>query len=78
MGSQPHKSWQHFKLGLVLFAGGAGLILYGAQATPLLQLPGLILMLPGIFFAAKGYLGIFANRFAQTLKASERFRDQGK
>jgi hypothetical protein len=68
LGSNPQKSWSSFKLGLVIFTLGAICILLGAQFTYLFQLPGFILLPIGIFFAAKGYIGIFANRFAKTIE----------
>jgi hypothetical protein len=68
LGSNPRKSWSTFKLGLVIFTLGAISILLGAQFTYLFQIPGFILLPVGIFFSAKGYVGIFANRFAKTFE----------
>ncbi|TDF36393.1 hypothetical protein EYS14_16830 [Alteromonadaceae bacterium M269] len=68
LGSDPKKSWTTFKLGLLIFVIGAALILLGTQYSPLLQLPGLIALAVGLIIAAKGYLGIFSNRFAKTLE----------
>lgn len=77
MGSQPDKSWRQFIVGLVIFASGVGLILLGTQNQKhLLQLPGIALLGCGAFFAGKGYLGIFANRFSQVLNQATPFDSQ--
>lgn len=77
MGSQLEKSWQQFILGLTIFAAGVGLILLGTQSQKhLLQLPGIALLGCGAFFAGKGYLGIFANRFSQVLNQAASFDSQ--
>lgn len=67
LGQDPAASWGKFKIGLILFVLAAGLILAGSQYWVLLQIPGLMLLPVAVFYAASGYLGIFANRFAQTL-----------
>ena len=67
MGNNPQKSWTDFKLGLAFFISGVVGIFAGLQLWIWLQIPGVFLLAVGIFFAAKGYLGIFANRFSQTL-----------
>lgn len=67
LGSNPAKSWADFKIGLIVFCIGVALILLGASYWVLLQIPGLLILATGFIFAAKGYLGIFANRFSQTL-----------
>lgn len=67
LGSEPQKSWGQFRLGLVVFAAGAAFILFGPALHVWLQIPGLILVAVGFIWAGKGYLGIFANRFAQSL-----------
>lgn len=67
MGSDPAKSWADFKIGLVIFCLGVVCILLGAKYWVLLQVPGLLILAGGFLFAAKGYLGIFANRFSQTI-----------
>lgn len=67
LGSQPQRSWSRFKLGLLLFVPAASLILAGSQYWIWLQIPGLLLLPVALFYAAYGYIGIFANRFAQTL-----------
>lgn len=67
LGSNPQKSWADFKIGLVVFVLGTALIFAGAAYWIWLQIPGIIVLAVGFLFAAKGYLGIFANRFSQTL-----------
>ncbi|TRY33341.1 hypothetical protein [Aliiglaciecola sp. M165] len=67
LGSDPAKSWADFKIGLFVFCVGVVFILLGAKYWALLQVPGLLILAGGFVFAAKGYLGIFANRFSQTL-----------
>ncbi|GAA0854986.1 hypothetical protein [Aliiglaciecola litoralis] len=66
-GSNPHKSWADFKIGLGIFVLGVVLIYVGLQFWIFLQIPAVILLAVGFLIAAKGYLGIFANRFSQTL-----------
>ncbi len=72
LGSTPKLSLKRFSTGLILFAISAGLIIYGYSHNPLFQLPGLALLPVALFFAIYGYLGIFANRFSQTLKARDK------
>ena len=67
LGSNPQKSWADFKIGLIVFVLGTALIFAGAAYWIWLQIPGIIVLAVGFLFAAKGYLGIFANRFSQTL-----------
>lgn len=67
LGNDPIKSWTDFKIGLVIFVVGMALIYAGAAFWVWLQIPGVICLAIGGFFALKGYLGIFANRFSQTL-----------
>ena len=71
LGQNPTKSWAEFKLGLFVFAIGTVLIFAGARYWMWFQLPGALLLAVGFFIAGKGYLGIFANRFAQTLNRLE-------
>lgn len=68
LGRDPKKSWSTFKLGLAIFSAGATLILLGAQFNHLLQIPGFMTLFVGILLSAKGYIGIFANRFAKTIE----------
>ena len=70
LGSDPLKSWADFKIGLVIFVVGVVFIYAGAAFWIWLQIPGIIFLAAGFFFALKGYLGIFANRFSQTLNLS--------
>lgn len=58
--------WKSFKKGLFLFVIGVLFILAGYKYHPLIQVPGLILLLPALFYAGKGYVGILRYR----LKAS--------
>ncbi len=67
LGSNPNKSWADFKIGLVVFVAGVCFIYAGAAFWVWLQIPGVLLLAIGFLFALKGYLGIFANRFSQTL-----------
>ncbi|WP_018691354.1 hypothetical protein [Algicola sagamiensis] len=68
LGANPKRSLKVFLIGLLLFAVGAGAIVYGYFHEAYWQLLGLILLVPAIGLAAIGYLGIFANRFAQVMK----------
>ena len=65
------RSWAEFKLGLALFVVGVLLIFAGARFWVWLQIPGLLILAAGGLIAGKGYLGIFANRFAQTLNRTK-------
>ena len=67
LGADPHKSWTRFKTGLMLFIAGSILLFLGARFLIWLQIPAVILMAIGFIIAARGYIGIFANRFARTL-----------
>jgi hypothetical protein len=71
LGNNPRKSWSTFKFGLVIFTLGAMCILLGARFSYLFQIPGFVLLPIGGMFAAKGYIGIFANRFAKTFERLE-------
>ena len=67
LGADPQKSWARFKTGLMLFITGGILLFLGARFLIWLQIPAVILMATGFVIAARGYVGIFANRFALTL-----------
>lgn len=67
LGSHPHLSWARFKKGLGLFVAGVVLLYAGAIYWIWLQIPAVFLLGLGFALAAYGYLGIFANRFSQTL-----------
>ncbi len=71
LGSEPKLSLRRFLTGLVLFAVGASLIALGYYGHYAWQIVGLIVLLPALFFAAWGYLGIFANRFSQIIAATD-------
>ncbi|MFA3790961.1 hypothetical protein AB6T38_07570 [Aliiglaciecola sp. SL4] len=78
MGSDPHKSWADFKIGLTIFIAGVIAIFAGLKLWIWLQIPGVLMLALGLIFAAKGYLGIFANRFSQTLNRFEQANDKAK
>ena len=67
LGNNPLKSWADFKIGLAVFVVGVVLIYAGAAYWIWLQIPAIIFLAAGVFFALKGYLGIFAHRFLQSL-----------
>lgn len=67
LGSDPHKNWSNFKLGLMLFALGALLILTGAKSWMYFQIPGIVLLAIGLLISLRAWLGLLANRFSQTL-----------
>lgn len=69
LGDNPQKSWANFKVGLGIFVVGSIFILAGSKFSYWLQIPGLVCLLIGGLLAAKGYLGIFANRFSRTLNS---------
>ena len=68
LATDPNKSWADFKVGLGVFVLGVILILLGAQGLYWLQIPGLICLGVGCFFAAKGYLGILVYRMGNAFK----------
>ena len=63
-GSTPKQSLRHFISGLVLFVLGAICIYLGPILHIWLQVLGLALLVIATAFAARGYLGILANRLA--------------
>lgn len=67
LGSDPQLSWARFKKGLAFFVLGVVLLYAGALYWIWLQIPAVVLLSFGFITAAYGYLGIFANRFSQTL-----------
>lgn len=77
LGAKPKQSLKWFLRGLALFALAAGLIMCGYFYYPLLQVAGLVLLAIAIPLAAWGYLGIFANRFAQVISVTDS-RDTNK
>jgi len=59
------RAWQHwlwFKKGLLMFVLSVLFILAGARWQPLLQLPGLLLLVAALIYAIKGYMGILRYR----------------
>ncbi|NOU52770.1 hypothetical protein HG263_19875 [Pseudoalteromonas sp. JBTF-M23] len=67
LGQQPKLSLKRFLIGLGLFIAAVSAIGYGYYQHPMAQLFGLVLLVPAVFFALWGYIGIFANRFAQII-----------
>lgn len=61
-------AWRRFKTGVACFTAGALLIFAGYWSFPLLQLPGLLLLLVGTGFAFVGYLGILRFRLSSFKK----------
>jgi hypothetical protein len=66
--NHPQQRWAEFKLGLVVFASGALLILLGSHYWLWLQLPGLLGITMGAVIAAKGYLGMLLYRLSVAVK----------
>lgn len=56
--------WLQFKKGLLLFVVSVLLILAGYRWHALLQIPGLLLLFPALFFAIRGYYGILKYRLS--------------
>ncbi|MFC3034838.1 hypothetical protein ACFOEE_20220 [Pseudoalteromonas fenneropenaei] len=71
LGSEPKLSLKRFLIGLAFFAAAVAFIALGYYTLAWLQLIGLVLLLPALVMAAWGYLGIFANRFAQVLEKTD-------
>ncbi|MCF6435483.1 MULTISPECIES: hypothetical protein [Pseudoalteromonas] len=67
LGQQPKVSLKRFLIGIALFGCALAAIAYGYYFQPVVQIVGLIILGPAMFFALWGYLGIFANRFAQII-----------
>lgn len=70
LGSEPKRSLKRFLIGLGLFTLAVAFIALGYFYQPWWQIPGLLLLAVALFFAIWGYLGIFANRFAQVIAAT--------
>ncbi|MEI8620162.1 hypothetical protein P4S66_04445 [Pseudoalteromonas sp. B129b] len=68
LGSNPKLSLKRFFRGLALFVLAVIFISIGYYTHYSLQIIGVIILLPALFFAGWGYCGIFANRFSQVLK----------
>jgi len=67
LGSNPKLSLKRFLRGLALFVLAVIFIALGYFTHYTLQVIGLVILLVALFFAAWGYVGIFANRFSQVL-----------
>ncbi|MBE0458947.1 hypothetical protein NDQ71_13250 [Pseudoalteromonas sp. KG3] len=67
LGSEPKLSLKRFLRGLALFVLAVIFIALGYYTHFSLQIIGLVILAIALFFAAWGYLGIFANRFSQVL-----------
>ncbi|MCK8128434.1 hypothetical protein CWB77_04535 [Pseudoalteromonas sp. S1610] len=68
LGSDPKLSLKRFFRGLALFVLAVIFIAVGYYSHYSLQVIGLVILAPALFFAFWGYAGIFANRFSQVLK----------
>ncbi|MBH0062814.1 hypothetical protein I6E85_16920 [Pseudoalteromonas sp. NZS71] len=68
LGSNPKLSLKRFFRGLALFVLAVIFISIGYYTHYSLQIIGVIILLPALFFTGWGYCGIFANRFSQVLK----------
>ncbi len=64
LGSDPQRSVRLFLIGLGFFIVSVAGFYLGAATIMRIQIPAALLMLVGIGFAIKGYIGIFANRIA--------------
>ncbi|MDN4502987.1 hypothetical protein QX776_11290 [Alteromonadaceae bacterium BrNp21-10] len=71
LGGNPHRSWRYFIVGALLFSLGIYILLYLNSSLLWLQYLGLGLLGSGLIVAIKGYVGIFANRFAQVLNRAK-------
>ncbi len=72
LGSNPKRSVKYFIAGLLLCCVAGGFIALGYYHHHLYQVIGLAIALPAILIMAYGYLGIFANRFAQVIQPKKR------
>ena len=68
LGSNPQRSMRSFFLGLLLAALSGSFIALGYYREHWYQIIGLAIAIPAILLMAYGYIGIFANRFAQVIK----------
>ncbi|MBB1371021.1 hypothetical protein [Pseudoalteromonas sp. SR45-4] len=71
LGSNPKLSLKRFFRGVALFVLAVIFIFLGYYNHYSLQIIGVVILVPALFFAAWGYSGIFANRFSQVLKNIE-------
>ncbi len=68
LGSNPKLSLKRFFRGVALFVLAVIFIFSGYYSHYSLQIIGVLILIPALFFAFWGYAGIFANRFSQVLK----------
>ncbi|MGO2331960.1 MAG: hypothetical protein ACTH59_10115 [Pseudoalteromonas nigrifaciens] len=71
LGSNPKLSLKRFFRGVALFVLAVIFIFLGYYNHYSLQIIGVVILVPALFFAVWGYSGIFANRFSQVLKNIE-------
>ena len=64
LGDDPQRSVRLFLIGLGLFIVSVAGLYFGAATWMWIQIPAALVMLTGIGFALKGYVGILANRLA--------------
>ena len=69
LANDPVQSWKRFKIAVGLFLLAAILIFAGTLFSPLLQIPGLLLLAVALLLAIWGYAGILCHRIVQ-FKAS--------
>ena len=69
LGQNPKQSLKRFFIGLGLFLLAVFFITLGYYLQAWIQVIGLLILIPALFFAGWGYLGIFANRFSQVIAA---------
>ena len=78
LANDPSKSWAFFKRGLGIFCLGAIAVLIGAKFAPIIQIPGLVLLVVGSLYSVRGYLGILAHRLTASFKPPPSGLDKGK
>lgn len=64
LGENPKRSVRFFIAGALLFFLGLMIVYVGSAQWVWVQIPGVLLMVIGFVIAARGYVGIFANRVA--------------
>lgn len=72
LGSNPKQSVKRFGLGMLLFMLAMVAIALGYWQHYAWQMLGLAILPFALWFSGWGYLGIFANRFAQFLNNPHR------
>ena len=78
LGSHPRRSLRAFLTGVALFAAGLGLLYLDQRQPGWLANTGIVFIALGLLTAAVGYVGIFANRFAQVLDRAEQVRNRNR